>query len=184
MGYKYMVRNRFNAASLKSRWNALPSAARFIVGFVAMLAILAFVYPRFSTRFHGTTLVLMESTARVVALMSSPLVDGLVLKGRTIQTPGIAVEVIEECTGVYEILILWAAVLAFPATWRSRVIGILGGALALFAINLVRMTFLVAVGSRWPHTFDLLHTYFWQATLILMILTVWILWIRLIASRI
>lgn len=165
------------------RWRRLTPTVRFLIVFVGALAILSFAYPWLSTRFHGVTLRLMEATASIVAMIASPLMDGLVLAGRTIRTPHIAIEVIEECTGIYEILIFWAAVIAFPAAWRAKAAGIIGGALALLLINIVRMVFLVIVGDRWPESFDLLHTYFWQATLILMILTVWILWIRLVASR-
>jgi len=170
-------------AGLIGHLRRLTPTVRFLVVFVGALATLSIVYPWLSTRFHGITLRLMEATAAIVAMIASPLLDGLILAERTIRTPNIAIEVIEECTGIYEILIFWAAVIAFPAAWRAKITGIIGGALTLLAINIIRMVFLVVVGDRWPDSFDFLHTYFWQATLILMILTVWILWIRLVASR-
>lgn len=170
-------------AGLRTRWRALSPVTRFLAGFVAGLAVLAVVYPWLSARFHGQALWLMEATARVVAVFASPFLDFLLRDGRVIHTRGVSVEVIEECTGVYEILIFWAAVAAYPATHTAKATGLIGGAVALLAINIVRMTGLVVIGRYRPDVFDFLHTYFWQATLILMILTVWLLWIRLFTGR-
>ncbi|MBD3299099.1 MAG: hypothetical protein GF341_10620 [candidate division Zixibacteria bacterium] len=62
-------------------------------------------------------------------------------------------------------------------------IGFIGGAVALIALNVIRMVFLFMIGQYRHDWFDFMHTYFWQATLILMITTVWIVWIKLVASR-
>jgi len=164
-------------------WQRIPPPLRFILLFLVSLGALSVIYPWLSTRYAAQMESFMAMTAWIVGKGLTLLGADVMISGRMIHASGISVEVIEECTGAYEIVIFWAAVLAYPAHWRAKVWGITGGMLALLLINIIRMMFLVAVGSRWPGTFDFLHIYFWQATLILMIVTVWVLWIRLIANR-
>ena len=90
---------------------------------------------------------------------------------------GFAVRIIEECTGVFEVIIFVAAVLAFPTTWQKRAIGLGLGIPVLYFFNVLRILVLILVGRYWPEIFEFMHIYFWQATLILMITSVWLLWI-------
>lgn len=165
------------------KWQSLPSALRFVVSFVAALVVLAVVYPWLSTRYNNQMLAFMSGTAWVVGKVLRFFGLDVQIAGRYLTGGTFGVEVIEECTGAYEVLIFWAAVAAYPAHWRAKAIGIIGGVIVLPAINVVRMVVLFIVGEFRPAWFDLMHTYFWQATLILMITTVWIVWIRLVASR-
>ena len=164
-------------------FSRVPPPIRFIIAFLLSLGILALVYPWLSAKFHVQMEMFMAFTAWMVGQGLAALGGDVAIDGRFVHMAGLSVEVIEECTGAYEIIIFWAAVIAYPARWRAKVWGIIGGMFALLAINVFRMMFLVAVGSRWPDLFDFLHIYFWQATLILMIVTVWVTWIKLIANR-
>ena len=161
----------------------IPPPLRFILAFLVSLGALAVVYPWLSTRFHTQMEAFMAGTTWMVGKGLALCGSDISIDGRLVHASGLSVEVIEECTGAYEIIIFWAAVIAYPARWRAKLWGIVGGMLALLAINIFRMMFLVAAGSRWPESFEFLHIYFWQTTLILMIVTVWVLWIRLIANR-
>ena len=42
---------------------------------------------------------------------------------------------------------------------------------------MLRILVLILVGRYRPEIFEFMHIYFWQATLILMITSVWLLWI-------
>jgi archaeosortase B (VPXXXP-CTERM-specific) len=167
---------------LKRAIHRIPPPIRFVILFLAGLGILAIVYPYFSTRFQAQMVGFMSATAWVVAHGLRLFGMDITLSGRFVHASNFSVEIIEECTGAYEIVIFWAAVLAYPARWRAKLIGVIGGTLAMLAINIIRMMFIVAVSNRWPQAFHFLHIYFWQATLILMIVTVWILWIKLVAN--
>jgi archaeosortase B (VPXXXP-CTERM-specific) len=168
---------------LVPRWSRLSPAVRFVAIFLVALGILSIIYPQLSIRYNEQMLRFMAATASAVGFGLKMLGESVTVDGRYIISPGLSVEVIEECTGAYEIIIFWAAVLAYPARWRAKLAGVLGGMMALLLINVLRMMFLVAVGSRWPESFQFMHIYFWQATLILMIVSVWILWIKLVANR-
>jgi archaeosortase B (VPXXXP-CTERM-specific) len=155
----------------------LNPANRFVVLFLIYLAALAFFYPKFSLRYSNVVDFMSELTAILSALVFAPFSDRINQDGTVIFFGGFAVEIIEECTGLYEMLIYSAAILAFPTTLVKKAIGIALGVPILYAVNVARIAFLVWVGRYYPETFDFMHLYFWQATLILMITSVWLLWI-------
>ncbi len=53
----------------------------------------------------------------------------------------------------------------------------------IFLFNLVRIGMLLIVGRRWPDSFEFFHLYFWQATLIAIIVSVLYGWIRIFVHR-
>lgn len=96
---------------------------------------------------------------------------------------GFAVLVIIECVGLLEMVIYSACVLAFPAPLRAKLWGIPLGCAAIFSFNVLRIATLLVVGRHWNEYFDFFHIYFWQATLIAMIVSVLYGWIKLFVHR-
>jgi archaeosortase B (VPXXXP-CTERM-specific) len=92
---------------------------------------------------------------------------------------GFAVSIIIECVGLLEMVIYASCVLAFPAPLRAKLWGIPLGCAAIFAFNVIRIVTLLLVGRYWNDYFDFFHIYFWQATLIAMIVGVLYGWIKL-----
>ena len=93
------------------------------------------------------------------------------------------VTIVDECTGIFEILIYTAAVLAFPTTWRLRCLGLALGAPLIYAFNVARITLLIVIGYLLPGVFDFMHVYFWQTTMVVMITAVWLLWVLRVVRR-
>jgi exosortase H (IPTLxxWG-CTERM-specific) len=91
---------------------------------------------------------------------------------------GFGVSIEAGCNGVEAALILIAAMLAYPATWSHRAIGILAGLAAVQALNIVRVISLFYVGQWSPRAFEWSHLYLWQALIMLDVLIVWLIWIR------
>jgi archaeosortase B (VPXXXP-CTERM-specific) len=160
-----------------SWWRRLHPAVLFIVLFVVLLLVFSVVYAAISAVFNDQMILFMAATARLVGSVLSLGGMEISLQGRFISAPNIAIEIIEECTGIYEIVIFIAAALAYPASRREKLIGVIGGAIVLYSLNIVRMVLLVVVGNIRPDWFDFFHIYFWQVTMILMIASVWLLWI-------
>ncbi|HIF92635.1 MAG: hypothetical protein ABGX04_00880 [Myxococcales bacterium] len=96
---------------------------------------------------------------------------------------GFAVSIIIECVGLLEMVIYSACVLAFPAPIRAKAWGIPLGCFAIFSFNVLRIATLLVVGRHWKEYFDFFHIYFWQATLIVMIVSVLYGWIKLFVHR-
>jgi exosortase H (IPTLxxWG-CTERM-specific) len=98
------------------------------------------------------------------------------LQGTIIQGQRFAVNIRNGCNGVEAMLIYLAAVLAFPASWRARLLGLGLGIVAIQLVNLVRVIALYLTGVYFPKLFDASHTVVWQSIVILFGVLLWILW--------
>ena len=100
--------------------------------------------------------------------------------GKVLQstTTGFAISIERGCNGVEAVIILVAAMLAFPAPWKNRLIGIALGFLAIQALNLVRIISLFYLG-QWNQTwFEWFHLYLWLALIVLDALVAFLVWLR------
>ena len=122
-------------------------------------------------------------TAASVHQLIRPITELTTHRGNLVTLDGFAVSIIIECVGLLEMLIYSACVLAFPAPIRARLIGVVAGCAAIFVFNLLRIVTLLVVGRHWGDYFDFFHVYFWQATLIAMIVSVLYGWIKLFVHR-
>ena len=105
--------------------------------------------------------------------------------GRVIRsnTNGFAVEIQRGCNGVEAVIILFAAIFAFPAPFKHKLLGFGLGFLAIQALNLVRIISLFYLG-QWDETaFRWFHLYLWQALIILDALVVWLIWLRTLPAE-
>ena len=93
-------------------------------------------------------------------------------------TNGFAISIERGCNGVEAVIILVSAMLAFPAPWRMKLIGLAIGAVAIQALNIVRVISLYYLGQWNAQAFEWAHLYAWQALIMLDALIVWLLWIR------
>ena len=156
---------------------AANPAYRFVGLFALYLAVIAIGYPWFTKRAIGAVEAMTTATAAIGHLILSMVSDEASRYGNLMQLGTFNVLIIEECTGVFEALIFVAAVLAYPTGWVDKLIGIGLGVPILYAINVARILVLLWVGRFHHDLFEFMHIYFWQATLILMITSVWLLWI-------
>ena len=93
-----------------------------------------------------------------------------------------AVAIEAGCNGVEATLVLAAAMLAFPASWRQRLVGIAAGVAAVQALNIVRVVSLFYLGQWNEDVFQWAHLYVWQALIMLDVLIVWVVWVRLVRA--
>ena len=152
-------------------------AYRFVGLFALYLALIAIGYPWVTKRWMFVVQGLAHGTAVIDYQILSLFSSETSLTGNMVHLGQFSVDIIEECTGIFEALIFLAAVLAYPTRWRDKLIGIGLGVPILYAFNLARILVLLWVGRFHYALFDFMHIYFWQATLILMITSVWLLWI-------
>jgi exosortase H (IPTLxxWG-CTERM-specific) len=96
---------------------------------------------------------------------------------------GFAISIERGCNGVEAVIILVSAMLAFPAPWKHRLVGIGLGFVAIQALNLVRIISLFYLG-QWNRTwFDWFHLYLWQALIVLDALVAFLIWLRYLPRR-
>lgn len=96
---------------------------------------------------------------------------------------GFGVSIEAGCNGIEACIILIAAMLAFPAPWKYKLVGILSGIVAVQALNVVRVITLYYLGQWNMNVFEFAHLYLWQALIMLDVLVVWLLWVRYLAGR-
>ena len=152
---------------------------RFLVVFVLIQAVLFGVE---LTPWAQTYLVVPWTNA--LASLSTWLVTlfdpGVVATGKVIRSTanGFAVSIEAGCNGVEATIVLLAAMLAFPAPWKHRLIGLAVGIVAVQALNVVRVISLFYLGQWNLAVFEFAHLYVWQALIMLDVLVVWLVWVR------
>ena len=82
------------------------------------------------------------------------------------------------CNGVEATLVLIAAILAFPSTWKQKLWGLGFGFVAVQGLNVVRIISLFYLGQWSMTAFEWAHLYIWQALIMLDVLIVWLIWVR------
>lgn len=120
--------------------------------------------------------------ARASAAMLRAFDRDVIASGDTIfsAASGFGIAIRAGCNGVEATLVLLAAMLAYPAPWRHRLLGFLAGALAVQALNFVRIASLFYLGQWNATAFEWAHLYVWQALIMVDALVVWLLWLRTI----
>jgi exosortase H (IPTLxxWG-CTERM-specific) len=109
------------------------------------------------------------------------LFDGdVVTQGNEIRSvsTGFAIAIERGCNGVEALIVLIAALLAFPAPWKHRLVGLAIGFVAIQGLNIVRIISLFYLGQWSLTAFEWFHLYIWQALIILDALVVWLIWLR------
>lgn len=114
--------------------------------------------------------------ARVSGWTLNLIGQDVTLRETAIHSSRFAVNIRNGCNGVETMIIFLAAVLAFPASWGSRLIGLAVGVVAIQAVNLVRVVALFLTGVYFPDFFDASHTTLWQTVVILFGVLLWVYW--------
>jgi exosortase H (IPTLxxWG-CTERM-specific) len=118
--------------------------------------------------------------ARAASASMRAFDPGVIVSGPTIMQPanGFAVTILAGCNGIEAMIVLAAALLAYPAPLKHRLAGLAVGALAIQSLNLVRIVSLFYIGQWNRDVFEWAHLYAWQALIMLDALIVWLLWLR------
>ena len=82
------------------------------------------------------------------------------------------------CNGVEATIVLVAAMLAFPAPWKRKLLGLAVGVVAVQGLNIIRVISLFYLGQWNFDVFEWAHLYVWQALIMLDVLVVWLVWVR------
>ena len=78
---------------------------------------------------------------------------------------------------------LAAAIFAFPAPWKRKIVGFVAGTLAIQLVNIVRIISLFYIGQWNLQVFEWAHLYIWQALIMLDVLVVFLIWLRTLPAR-
>ena len=95
----------------------------------------------------------------------------------TVRSVRFAITVRRGCDAVEPSWFLCAALLAFPAPFKRKVLGILVGVALLQMLNLIRIVSLFFIGLNYPRFFGPAHVEVWPIVFIITAIGLWIGWI-------
>lgn len=123
--------------------------------------------------------------AKVCTAIVSVFDADVLTYGKVIQSTenGFAIEIERGCNGVEAMIVLAAAVLAFPAPFLHKLAGLAVGFVAIQALNVVRIISLFYLGQWSMTAFEWFHLYIWQALIILDALVVWLIWLKYLPGK-
>lgn len=153
--------------------------ARFITIFIVILVTLFTIEMLVPVQEH-VIVPFTSLLARISAAMILPFDSSVIAYGKILQfkDTGFAVSIEAGCNGVEATIVLIAAVVAFPASWRARILAILLGFLAIQVLNLARIISLFYLGNWNMAFFEWIHLYLWPALIMLDVLIVFVVYLR------
>jgi exosortase/archaeosortase family protein len=89
-----------------------------------------------------------------------------------------AINVVDGCNALYPTAVLLAGVLGYKSRLRHKLWGVIGGVIAIFILNQVRVISLFYLGQNYPGIFEEVHVYVWQPLIIVWAIFVWDFWAR------
>ncbi len=89
--------------------------------------------------------------------------------------------VVPSCGAIEVMAIFFAAVIAFPASWRHRAWGLALGLPLMYLVNILRLACLACLGAldRSGNWFNFVHEYVWQSVYVIFVVLVWMAWAEL-----
>jgi exosortase H (IPTLxxWG-CTERM-specific) len=109
--------------------------------------------------------------------------EGATVHNQILASPRFAVQIYNGCNGLEAILVFVSGVLAFPAKWRKKLVGIVLGLLVIQVVNTVRVVSLFYLGVFRPQWFSAAHVFVWQTLIILVGVVLWLLWVQRYALK-
>lgn len=165
--------------NLKSLWRRPES--RFLILFLSILAV---SFTVIALRSVNDTFVVPYTTlvARMAGIALDVLGEDMTIKGVVLSSPRFTVTIYNGCNGLITSLIFISGVLAFPARWQAKVLGVIGGLVTIQLINLIRIISLFYIGIFLPKLFNQSHIFVWQSIVILAGVSLWVFWAHTLAA--
>jgi exosortase H (IPTLxxWG-CTERM-specific) len=117
-------------------------------------------------------------TANITGLLLLSLGIPSVVQGVVISHDGFSIKIILECTAIHILLILISFMLAYPASKKQRVHGILIGSAVLFTTNVFRVAAIFIIGLHNRSLFQYVHVYIGQIIMVLLLILVTMNWLK------
>jgi exosortase H (IPTLxxWG-CTERM-specific) len=113
-------------------------------------------------------------TSKILEVLSIPST----YQGSVIKLPSTALDVRFGCNGLEAVMIYSVAVIAFPASWKDKLMGILGGFLVIQVINILRISSLAYSAIHFKDLFEYIHIYIAQGMMIAVSLGVFFIYLN------
>ncbi len=153
---------------------------KYVVLFLSFCFVFYLIYYFLTVGESAVMIQLRNITAVIVGAVLSLGGMDVAVDGAALSVDGFGLEIIDECTAVFSSIVYASCILAYPTTLKNKCLGIIFGIPCLYAINILRLTILAFIGIFYPGMFEFVHVYLWQASFIIFVVVVFLLWLRLI----
>ena len=100
-------------------------------------------------------------------------------QGAILRAPsGFGVEMRDGCNAANVTIFLWSAILAFPASWKMKGLGLVAGGVIIHLINILRFISLYYLGQYSMTLFDFAHNFLWESMLVMDTMVIFWLWVN------
>ncbi|MCV2419222.1 exosortase H [Paucibacter sp. DJ2R-2] len=167
-----------NAADYVAKGRQKVSTLRFL-GIFALLALAGFAIEIVPWVDTNVVAPLTEGITWVCAKLILAFGGVAQVHSNVIQYPGgFSIRVSNGCSGLEGLILLFSAILAFPAKLAYKALGLLLGTVAIMGLNIVRVISLYYLGQYSTEWFNWAHLYAWDVLIMIDGLVVFILWLR------
>ncbi|MBA7557134.1 hypothetical protein ES705_49868 [subsurface metagenome] len=158
-------------------------AIKYVVLFISFCFVFYLIYYLDLTVRGSMVMVQLRNvTALILGSIFSLTGAEVVVNGAMVSINGFGLEIIDECTAVFSSIVYCSCVLAYPTTLKNKGLGIAFGVPSLYAINVLRLIVLALVGISYPGMFEFVHVYLWQASFIIFVVVIFLVWLRMVVK--
>ena len=151
------------------------NAVKSILIFAAFMIVFLLIYSRVTESYIFDEV--RNFTARATGFMLNIFGGDVSVDGTMVSSSDFSMGIIAACTGIVPIAIYIAAVVAYPATIRQKLLGIALGVIGIGVINIIRTTILFVLGAHSPSFFDTAHYLIFQSLMIMIAVLLWLFWV-------
>ncbi len=147
--------NSLSSKLAKSAATPLGFAVNFAICFALLFG--AFESSRGSAfeRVVVEDIILVPTTALINVV--TPNDHAQLIAGRVIASPGANLHVIRGCEGIEMFLLLVAGIIAFPASWKLRLRGVVLGSILAYILSVTRLMAMHYILRYSPDAWEALH---------------------------
>jgi|HubBroStandDraft_1064217.scaffolds.fasta_scaffold20856_2 exosortase family protein XrtM len=129
-------------------------ALKFVIGFAVLMSAFEASRGTAFERFVIEDVILLPTVKLINTVTPTEQVS---LEGRSLVSAGATLHVTRGCEGVEMFLLLIAAILAFPASFKRRVQGLLFGSILAYGLSIARLMALHYILRYSPSTWETSH---------------------------
>ena len=152
----------------------MKESLKLFLSFIALCFGLNFMYFGLLSKVFDLRIIVANLVAKTLHtfLRWNTSVDGLTI---LVNGEG-AINVINECTGIFSMSIFAAIVLAYDTTLRNKVVGLVVGVPVLFYLAILRLSLTTLLVVKYPTMLHLSHDYLFQIFLLIFVVVLFVLW--------
>jgi exosortase H (IPTLxxWG-CTERM-specific) len=159
-----------------------PRQTRFLLVFAVLLIAFYAVITIDAVDRH-VVLPFTAALARISGAALNLIGEKVTVAGTVISGARFAVDIRGGCNGLEAVVFVCAAMLAFQAPLKKRIVGALAAAIILEALNVIRIDSLYLLGVYHRNIFEMFHLAVWQTLMFGAAVLLFLIWTSKVTPR-